>query len=314
MKIKFVLPILALFSLIGCQAPQVVNLDEHNKSIAALTEQNNNLTQKVEELSKDLDLLTSEQRATKGFCQNDVQSLNKANENLRKEFKELFAVCKSANKVVYKPEEKVETTKDNTKLEDGKMIFGNVEWVYVVKANTSFESRIDTGASVSSISAINIEPFEREGAKWYRFEIPLNKNETIKMEAPWVRTTKIKQASSDGELEERPIVKLAVKVGELTETAEFSLRNRTNMQYVVLIGREFLNDIAVVDVSRQFVQKKIENTSEVGALKQDKEKNFIPDSRDFNLKENDKATIPAKIKKEPEEVVHTKAKADKKKK
>lgn len=53
-------------------------------------------------------------------------------------------------------------TQDPLKLADGKMIFGEAEWIYIAEAEVSFDSRIDSGASVSSINAINIQKFERE--------------------------------------------------------------------------------------------------------------------------------------------------------
>ena len=74
-------------------------------------------------------------------------------------------------------------------------------------------------------------------------------------EARLVKTTKIKQASAD-EIEERAVVKLMVSVGEIKEEVTFTLTDRANMNYPVLLGRNFLNDIVVVDVSKVFTRKR----------------------------------------------------------
>lgn len=42
----------------------------------------------------------------------------------------------------------------------------------------------------------------------------------------------------------------------MTEKAEFTLKDRSDMTFPVLLGREFLKDIAVVDVAREYIQPK----------------------------------------------------------
>lgn len=137
---------------------------------------------------------------------------------------------------------------------DGKMILGAVEYVYVKEADATFVARIDTGASQSSISAQNIKEFERNGKKWIRFQI-IHNDRTIDMEAPFVRQTRLVQSSFEG-FSYRPIVRLNVKIGDYSTSAEFNLVDRSKMQYALLIGRPLLTDIAVVDVARQKIQKR----------------------------------------------------------
>lgn len=186
---------------------------------------------------------------------------------------------------------------DPLKLADGKMIFGEAEWIYIAEAEVSFDSRIDSGASVSSINAINIQKFERDGRKWYSFDIPINTSHLLHLEAPLVRTTDIKKASGDGETEKRPVVKLTVKIGGYTAQAEFTLKDRTTMQYPVLIGREFIKDIAIVDVSRIHVQPKIKDASSVGSLKVKRDGTKIPNSQEIKMaKKEREENIPAKLK------------------
>ncbi len=230
----------------------------------------------------------------------EVKNLIAANNTMRKDFQELNKLLhqKSAQPTT----QKVSTNQAYTKITDGKMIFGESEWMFILEANASFDSRIDTGASISSISALDMVQFERDGAKWFSFSIPLDDKNSIKMEAPWVRDAKIVQSSTDGKAEVRPVVALTVRIGDLTEKAEFSLRNRTNMQYAVLIGREFIQDIAVVDVSRKHVQPKLDAKHSVGASKVTKTGKSIPNSRPVETKkEKAKEEVLAKPKAVPAE-------------
>ena len=46
-----------------------------------------------------------------------------------------------------------------------------MEHVYISPPGILLTARIDTGATTSSIDARNIEPFERDGKRWVRFEV-----------------------------------------------------------------------------------------------------------------------------------------------
>jgi len=142
----------------------------------------------------------------------------------------------------------------NLQTPDGKMILGQKEYVYVKEANATIDARIDTGASQSSISASDVVEFERNGKKWLRFNIVHN-DRTINVEAPYVKQTRLRQSSIDG-YSYRSVVKLNIKIGDYSTEAEFNLIDRTQMQFALLIGRNLLTDIAVVDVSRNNVQKR----------------------------------------------------------
>ncbi len=138
---------------------------------------------------------------------------------------------------------------------DGKLFLGESEWVYVEEANGAFQTRVDTGAATSSISATDITVFEREGKRWVKFKMPLDGGKSLDLEAPFVRYVRIKQASADG-TDRRPVVRLTIQIGSLTEKAEFSLKDRSEMDFSLLLGREFIKDVAVVDVAREFIQPK----------------------------------------------------------
>jgi len=137
---------------------------------------------------------------------------------------------------------------DNTST---KLVVGQREQVWIEGLQLALPARIDTGAETASIDARNIELFERNGKRWVRFEIlhPETK-EPISMERKLKRTVLITQ-SNNSEPERRRVIKLAITVGHITQSAEFTLSDRSHLDYQVLIGRNILQDVMIVDVSKQ---------------------------------------------------------------
>lgn len=141
-----------------------------------------------------------------------------------------------------------------------KMVVGELEWVYVHELGQSFKARVDSGATTSSISATDLEAFERNNTAWVRFTVNHpSAGKFEQLEAPVVRQARIKQASASGS-QSRLVVSLTVNLGEhFTRKTEFTLADRRNMSYPMLLGREFLSDVAVVDVGKKFLHAKVES-------------------------------------------------------
>lgn len=139
----------------------------------------------------------------------------------------------------------------------GKTVLGRNEWAWVELLGRNLRARIDTGALSASLSATDLQPFERDGRDWIRFRVPDEDHPDggELYETPLLDHVLIRQASAE-ELERRPVIKLRVRVGDLFDDIEFSLTNRENMTYPMLLGRDFLRDVAVVDVARRFTQEK----------------------------------------------------------
>lgn len=169
-------------------------------------------------------------------------------------------VKKTKKKKVIKPP-KDAPVNGNHLLAPEKMTIGRVEWLWLDFVEGYVKARIDTGAKSSSIHASDVQFFERDGNQWVRFtvvsheKISATTSAQPQYELPVERTVKIRQASLEG-LDKRPVVKLRIRVGEYEDDVEFTLANRKSMLYPVLLGRNFLKDIALVDVSRAFVQKR----------------------------------------------------------
>ena len=110
------------------------------------------------------------------------------------------------------------------------------------------KARMDTGAATSSLGAHEIEEFERNGKRWIRFKLADGRTISQRLE----RFVNIRQAAS--ERSRRPVVKLGVKIGQIAYIGEFTLADRSHLKYEILIGRNVLRDLMVVDVARLYVQ------------------------------------------------------------
>jgi hypothetical protein len=133
-----------------------------------------------------------------------------------------------------------------------KHIIGAVETVQV--QGLDYLARIDTGADTTSINAYNMTVENQEPSltanigKQLRFTTANEKGETNTIETKIVKVDSVRIYSSDN-VEARYVVQLPITWGEHVKTVEVNLRDRSNMQFALLIGRNWLKDDFVVDVS-----------------------------------------------------------------
>ena len=138
---------------------------------------------------------------------------------------------------------------------DGKLVFGAVEYVELVKEKLNMKARIDTGALSSSMGVYRSQKFERDGKRWVKFSLDKAEGSQV-YEYPVSGTINIKQ-ESDEDAEYRFEIKTDVLVGgNKYRNQTFNLADRSHLDYQLLIGRNFLRDIAVVDVSSTYLQGK----------------------------------------------------------
>jgi hypothetical protein len=131
------------------------------------------------------------------------------------------------------------------------IVLGQMEYVFFESIGIKLPARIDTGATTSSLHADTIQLYERDGEKWVRFSLKSPASgDMIEVERPLHRTILIKE--HDGESQRRYVVKLPVKLDSIECVTEFSLTDRGEFEFPVLIGRSFLHGRAVVDVTREY--------------------------------------------------------------
>lgn len=136
-------------------------------------------------------------------------------------------------------------------------IMGWVEFVELQPWGFKSKAKLDTGAKTSSLHAENIERFERDGEDWARFEFVFkeskhSKQRRVKLQAPVIRTVKIKRHKSN-KTQIRPVVELDICLNNSIHSAEFSLIDRSRFIYPVLLGRSLLREAAIVDPGSTFL-------------------------------------------------------------
>ncbi|WP_339487382.1 retropepsin-like aspartic peptidase RloA3 [Pseudomonas sp. EL_65y_Pfl2_R95] len=136
-------------------------------------------------------------------------------------------------------------------------VFGWVEEGSIQPEGISVKIKLDTGAKTSSMDAKDLERFSKDGDKWVRFNVELEDTDTgkmksMKVERKIVRNIKVRGA---GGAESRPVVMMSMCIGDQVYKEQFSLKNRSKMNYPVLIGRSTIKDLGLVDVSKTFTSE-----------------------------------------------------------
>lgn len=123
------------------------------------------------------------------------------------------------------------------------------------------EAKVDTGAFTSSIHCNNIrEVNQPDGQRAIHFELlddrhPAYNHKAFEFTDFSLRNVK----SSFGDVQERYIIRTKIIIhGQEVET-EFSLSDRSDLKYPVLLGRTLLRKRFIVDVSRKNLSLKAKN-------------------------------------------------------
>lgn len=112
-------------------------------------------------------------------------------------------------------------------------------------------AKLDTGARTSAIHVAKIKELD-EGR--LRFQVVTREGSTRKTK--WVEATRDRDAAikpSSGDLQERPVVRTVMRLGEIEREIEISLVCRAGMLCRMLLGRTALAEVAAVDPSRKFL-------------------------------------------------------------
>ncbi|HSP58713.1 MAG TPA: ATP-dependent zinc protease [Halomonas sp.] len=134
-------------------------------------------------------------------------------------------------------------------------VFGWVERATLEPWNVEVKAKLDSGALTSSLDARDIEHYEKDGEEWVRFRLKLEDVESgeafsERMELPVYRDLRVRGA---GGVDERPVVLMNVCMGDTVYEEQFSLRNREEMNYPLLLGRRTIGHLGLLDVRDTFL-------------------------------------------------------------
>ncbi|MCH9698620.1 MAG: ATP-dependent zinc protease [Gammaproteobacteria bacterium] len=125
------------------------------------------------------------------------------------------------------------------------VVAGWLERITLAPWQFSLRAKLDTGAKTSSIHAEHVERFTRDEQQWLRFILHTEDNKAHTVEAPLARDVSIKRHHTESVT--RPVVKLGFCLNAHFYTTEFTLADRGNYNYPVLLGRRFLEKKVLVD-------------------------------------------------------------------
>jgi hypothetical protein len=134
-----------------------------------------------------------------------------------------------------------------------KRLIGRVEKIDFPEWDISgIDAKIDTGAYTSSLHCHDIElGNENTTVSFYVLDPshPEFENQRFTCQVHDFRSIK----SSNGSVEDRIIIKTTIRILDLDYPVELSLTDRSEMRYPVLLGRRFIKNRFVVDVSKKFI-------------------------------------------------------------
>lgn len=112
-------------------------------------------------------------------------------------------------------------------------------------------AKIDTGARTSSLHAEVLEEFFRDGEKFVRFAVDWG---GVRHDCEAIHVDVRGITSSNGETQERFVIKTPMKIGNTIFRTEISLANRSDMKFPMLVGRTALRRHFLVDSGHSWLQ------------------------------------------------------------
>ncbi len=139
--------------------------------------------------------------------------------------------------------------------EPARVIAGWVEKVHIENQDYDLKAKLDTGAKTSSIYAINVKPFKKDGKRWAKFTLLLtdSRGNEHKLDLEKPRSRKANVKNHDGNHDTRYVVELDVCFNGRKFATEFTLADRNEYIYGVLLGRQFLKRAAIIDPDKTFL-------------------------------------------------------------
>jgi hypothetical protein len=134
-----------------------------------------------------------------------------------------------------------------------KKVVGAVEEVRVAEARLPFLARVDSGAAACSIHATAIAAkggataLAESVGKEITFDVVNAHGEKVRVCATLEKMTRVRSAVG---AEERPTVYLTLESNGIRKRVLVTLKDREDMDYKLLLGRNWLEGDFVVDVSR----------------------------------------------------------------
>ncbi len=142
------------------------------------------------------------------------------------------------------------------------VLYGRYEHIKVEEIGKVLPAKMDTGAMTASLSARDIERFQRDGEDWIRFRLAVEGADDTLYEVPLIGISQIKSRAEevndvdlDGEAPrvERPLISMQLCIGNELRETEVNLTDRSHFSYPLLIGATAIRDLgAAIDPADKY--------------------------------------------------------------
>jgi len=145
-------------------------------------------------------------------------------------------------------------------------LFGRYEQIKIEDLGKTLKAKMDTGAMTASLSARDIERFERDGEDWVRFRLAVEGADDTLYEHRLARIAEIKTRKEEAvdpdddtdvergpDVAERPVVEMQLCIGGQLRETEVNLTDRSHFRYPLLIGATAIRDLeAAIDPAQKY--------------------------------------------------------------
>lgn len=141
-----------------------------------------------------------------------------------------------------------------------KIVIGSLETCSLPDLNISdLQIRIDTGAKTSSLHVDDIKKERRDGKLGVGFTLHPDIYDVDVKTRCWAPISDVRRIkSSNGAVDQRLIIKTKMIMGTVEKEIEITLSNRSDMSYLMLLGREGMGADFLVDPSQTFIISDVE--------------------------------------------------------
>jgi hypothetical protein len=142
--------------------------------------------------------------------------------------------------------------------EENKILVGSIELCDLPELEISnLNIRVDTGAKTSSLHVDNIAEFSRNDVKWVGFDIHPDIHDVQKIVR---REAKVKSErvikSSNATKQPRYVIETTLVLAGRSWKIQLTLSDRSDMTYLMLLGREAMKGRVIVDPGEEFLLSK----------------------------------------------------------
>lgn len=140
-----------------------------------------------------------------------------------------------------------------------KIIYGYVEKATLVDKELTLSAKLDTGAKSASLDAVDIQEINENGKTYIIFNVP-TAHGNIPFKAEYIGRVAIKMRAGERQARieaiKRPMVRLAVRIGDKERMITVNLTNRKRFLYPLLLGRDAIQLFSgLIDPSLTFTIK-----------------------------------------------------------